>query len=248
MKRKRINRILGQLYDLALWPQPWLWPWSFKVRVWNSFISGMGQPIDMEWKGCVSHPLMTMILTSVTMVGWANVRDSDPDDFRRWCAVDISSVSRSNGKISYHLVNRILGMQISSFWMIVQLFHVGAIIAKMFWWLASGSCGLIFNNTLTHWPLGKFEWNFRYVIFKWILMIDGWGVSCEVALIWMSLDLTDDQSTLVQVMAWCRQATSHYLSQCWLRSLSPYGDNELRPQWVKTCSQTSMNIRAWMNN
>ena len=31
------------------------------------------------------------------------------------------------------------------------------------------------------------------------------------------------QSTLVQVMAWCRQATSHYLSQCWPRSLSPYG-------------------------
>ena len=25
----------------------------------------------------------------------------------------------------------------------------------------------------------------------------------------------DDKSTLVQVMAWCRQATSHYLNQCW---------------------------------
>ena len=46
----------------------------------------------------------------------------------------------------------------------------------------------------------------------------------------MSLDFTDDQSTLVQVMAWCRQATSHYLSQCWPRSLSPYG--VIRPQWV----------------
>ena len=30
----------------------------------------------------------------------------------------------------------------------------------------------------------------------------------------MSLDFTVDQSTLVQVMAWCRQATSHYPSQC----------------------------------
>ena len=47
----------------------------------------------------------------------------------------------------------------------------------------------------------------------------------------MLLDLTDDKSTLVQVMAWCRQATSHYLSQCWPRSLSPYGVT--RPQWVK---------------
>ena len=80
---------------------------------------------------------------------------------------------------------------------------------------------------------GKFEWNLRYLIFKWISVIDGWGISCEIALIWMSLDWTDDQSTLVQVMAWCCQATSHYLSQCWLRSLSPYGVT--RPQWVKYC-------------
>ena len=65
-------------------------------------------------------------------------------------------------------------------------------------------------------------------------MIDGWGIFCEPALRWMSLDLTDDKSTLVQVMAWCRQATSHYLSQCWPRSLSPYGVT--RPQWVKTPS------------
>ena len=77
----------------------------------------------------------------------------------------------------------------------------------------------------------KFEWNFRHVIFKWILVIDGWGISYEIALIWMSLDFTDDQSTLVQVMAWWRQAASQYLSQCWPRSLSPYGVT--RPEWVK---------------
>ena len=35
------------------------------------------------------------------------------------------------------------------------------------------------------------------VILKWILVIDGWGISCEIALIWMSLDFTDDQSALV---------------------------------------------------
>ena len=46
----------------------------------------------------------------------------------------------------------------------------------------------------------------------------------------MPIDLTDGKSTLVQVMAWCRQATSHYLSQCWHRSMSPYGIT--RPQWV----------------
>ena len=40
----------------------------------------------------------------------------------------------------------------------------------------------------------------------------------------MSRDLTDDKSTLVQ-------ATSHYLDQCWPRSMSPYGVT--RPQWFK---------------
>ena len=63
-------------------------------------------------------------------------------------------------------------------------------------------------------------------------MIDGWGISCGIALIWMPLDFTDDQSTLVQVMAWCHRATSHYVSQCWPRSLSPYGVT--RGQWVNT--------------
>ena len=78
--------------------------------------------------------------------------------------------------------------------------------------------------------MGNLNGNFRHVIFKQIFVIDGWGISCEIALIWMSLDFTDDQSTLVQVMAWCRQATSHYLSQCWPRSLSPNGVT--KAQWV----------------
>ena len=79
---------------------------------------------------------------------------------------------------------------------------------------------------------GKFEWNFRHVIFKQILVIDDWGISCEIALTWKPRDLTDDKSTLVQVMAWCRQATSHYLSHCWPNSMSPYGVT--RPQWVNS--------------
>ena len=79
---------------------------------------------------------------------------------------------------------------------------------------------------------GKVEWNFRYVIFQGILVTDGWGTSGEIALIWMSVDFTGDQSTLVQVMAWCRQATSHYLSQCWPRSLTPYGVT--RPQCINS--------------
>ena len=36
----------------------------------------------------------------------------------------------------------------------------------------------------------------------------------------MSQNLIGDESTLVRVMAWCRQATSHYLNKCWSISLS----------------------------
>ena len=77
---------------------------------------------------------------------------------------------------------------------------------------------------------GRFQRNFRKVIFQLMLVIDGWSISCKIVLKWMPMDLTDGKSTLVQVMAWCRQATSHYLSQCWPRSLSPY--EVIRPQWV----------------
>ena len=63
-------------------------------------------------------------------------------------------------------------------------------------------------------------------------MNGGWGISYEIALRWTPLDLTDCKSTLVQVMAWCRQATRHYLSQYWPRSMSPNGVT--RPQWVNS--------------
>ena len=39
-------------------------------------------------------------------------------------------------------------------------------------------------NSLVH---GRFEWNFWYVIFKQILVIDGWGISREIALIGMNV-------------------------------------------------------------
>ena len=78
---------------------------------------------------------------------------------------------------------------------------------------------------------GRFQRNFRKVIFQLILVIDGWSISCKIILKWMPMDFTDGKSTLVQVMAWCHRASSHYLSQCWPRSLSPY--DVTRPQWVK---------------
>ena len=54
--------------------------------------------LSQEWDGrltwnekAVSHPFITMILTSVTMVGWTDVPDSDRGDFGRRRAIGISS-------------------------------------------------------------------------------------------------------------------------------------------------------------
>ena len=66
---------------------------------------------------------------------------------------------------------------------------------------------------------------------------------CEIAHRLSSLEFTQDKSTLVQVMAWCSQATSQYLSQCWLRSMLPH--KVIKPQWVniigfvEKCNQPS---------
>ena len=75
-------------------------------------------------------------------------------------------------------------------------------------------------------------WNINLIIFKlppriyiYIYIYIYWAFSMEYALRGTPWYLTDDLSTLVQIMAWCCQATSHYLKQCWLSS---------RPQWVNS--------------
>ena len=78
----------------------------------------------------------------------------------------------------------------------------------------------------------------RHHVFKLILRIDIFGSSYEVGSTLLTENLTDDKSTLIQVKAWCHQATSHYPSHCSPKSMSPYGFT--RPQWCKThCSYNS---------
>ena len=54
--------------------------------------------LSQEWDGLltwnekdVSYPFITLILTNVTIMGWADVPVSDRGDFKRQRAVDISS-------------------------------------------------------------------------------------------------------------------------------------------------------------
>ena len=88
------------------------------------------------------------------------------------------------------------------------------------WIHIASSTTLIQDAAWTHWPLEWFDWTSRFKIL--VNFSDRRGISCETALKWMALDVTD-KSTLDYVTFWCHQATSRYLSQCWPRSFSPYG-------------------------
>ena len=61
-KRGCISWILGALCDIDLCPHPWPWLCSFKVKVWNSLIWGMGGWLTWNEKD-VSRSFMTMTVT-----------------------------------------------------------------------------------------------------------------------------------------------------------------------------------------
>ena len=93
-----------------------------------------------------------------------------------------------------------------------------------------GMCGI--RHQINSLAPGGYDYSLKLENFKLISTMNILCIFSEIAIRWMPQHLTDHYSTLVQGMAWCRQATSHYLSQCWPRSLSPY--DVTRPQWVKS--------------
>ena len=99
------------------------------------------------------------------------------------------------------------------------------------------------TSTIWRTKVPQFLENFQWISFYEVLLILNqhwfmqnriWGTRCEIAFKWMLHNCTNE-SKLVQVMAWCHQATSHYWSRCWSRSMVPYG--LIRPQWIKICSK-----------
>ena len=100
-------------------------------------------------------------------------------------------------------------------------------------------------NSLETWRYGS---NFKCITFKLIIQNRSFGIWCEIALRWIPQNFTNEKSTLLQVMAWCHQATSHYLSWCWPKSMSPYG--MIRPQWVKICMAIwyPYLLQLWLNS
>ena len=85
----------------------------------------------------------------------------------------------------------------------------------------------IMFNSLVH---GRVKWKDSKTIFQLNFVIDNWDVSCKIVLWGSSRDLINDEPTLVQVMAWCRQKASCYLNQVYpdlSRSMMSLDHNEL---------------------
>ena len=172
------------------------------------------------WTLTVLHPLNLWHLVVIDLSLWTFLQTSSALYVMRCC----SGQCRQTAAIS----------SVRSAWIVCCSMRIPcrALVPRI---SVSSSPGILqmwvdVNGWLKSLAPGRFEWNFRYLIFRIISVIDGWVISYELALRWMSLNLKDDKSTLVQVMAWCRKATNHYLHQCWPRSMSPY--DVTRPQWV----------------
>ena len=96
------------------------------------------------------------------------------------------------------------------------------------------SCALFISclNSLISEKCGS---NFEVIIYKLIVQNSSLGTHCEIALRWMSHNLIGKKLALVQVMGWCRQATGHYLSQCWpsfMGHMASICHNQLIFNWV----------------
>ena len=94
------------------------------------------------------------------------------------------------------------------------------------WASALSTHGMVINSLAP----GKCGNNFTIVISNLFQELISWAFPVKLLSGECHRTHFDDKSTLVQVMAWCHQATSHYLIQCWPRFMATYGVT--RPQWV----------------
>ena len=96
-------------------------------------------------------------------------------------------------------------------------------------------------NSPHKWPVTRKMFPFDDVImsiFKLIIENSSMAARCEAVPGWMPKNFTYEKSALILVMACCRQATTHYLSQCSPWPLSSYGVN--RAQWVNVIGQCTV--------
>ena len=154
-KQKEVNQLDT---GLTTWPcfdyTPDLDLEVSRVKVWNSLISGMGGPIDMIQKGCESYIHDHDTDLYMTMVGWADVLDSDQGDFRHRHAIDISSLASCH-QVQYGTHRP---QWVSIFWILLVIFQLSVgkahfavvtVESELYTWAVSGETshsGITWNS------------------------------------------------------------------------------------------------------
>ena len=127
-------------------------------------------------------------------------------------------------------INKILALVQIMVWHLPVRSHYLNQCWLVYWCIKVSLC----LDELTLLPLGGCDINFKSIIFELVTQTSIFGPHCEMVLRWVPQNLTNQKSTMVQVMAWCHQATSHDLRQCGFRSMLPY--DVTRPQLVNSRS------------
>ena len=83
------------------------------------------------------------------------------------------------------------------------------------------------HQLLVTWGRGV---DFEYFIVKCIVVFTFINIYNTMTIRWMMQYGINEKTTFVQVMAWCHQATGHYLSQHWSIAMSLY--DATNPQWA----------------
>ena len=79
-----------QSLSLTLAMSPWPLPWISKVKFWNSHISGIGGPVDIEQSRIIHDYDCDLLVANMRC---KDLPDSDRGEFRCQTAVDSSSLN-----------------------------------------------------------------------------------------------------------------------------------------------------------
>ena len=107
-------------------------------------------------------------------------------------------------------------------WLVVS--HASAMVIVK----CTGSFWVHFNSLAP----GIYGSDCKTVISEHMLWTNFMSTTCIITFRWMPKNVFDNKSTWVQVKAWCHQAKSFYLSQCWPRFVLSHGTIRLR--WVNS--------------
>ena len=96
---------------------------------------------------------------------------------------------------------------------VTRTFDVSLICAWTNTWANNGDAG----------DLRRHRAHYDVIVVQFVLLIGACRSSCcDHVPRWMSRSLGGIKSSLVKLIAWCRQATRHYLNQCRPGSIVPY--------------------------